>query len=411
MLCVEDKVRYDLAELVGIGAEHRQIGGEVGRHFDAGRADTIPDEFERSADDLVQVDWLFLWTALARHRKKALDDAAATLCRSADPGSATGLLPAAILLEQQCLTDDDRQRVIELVCHPGQERSEGAHLFALVEPVTLASDLLCGLLLLRQISNMGGKKCAAGDLGRGNRQLSRELFFTTQRRDLDPPVEDTALPGAEVMRHAGVMRRAQPLWDDDVADLRPDRTLARYAEHSLGSGVELENDPLIVGGDDAVEGTLENPAKAPLTVAQRRYRPVVCDRDTNQPGHRVQRFEVERTPAALDTAIVKADATPPFAPRDNRDAQIGFDAEHLHPMALVLGKLADWPVNHLTARPPCPDFLEGCVLYRDPGEACIAHDAANARRIPLEEIVLQIGAVRGDRVLPEPDTAHTHHRS
>ena len=108
MLCVEDKVRYDLAELVGIGAEHRQIGGEVGRHFDAGRADTIADEFERSADDLVQVDWLFLGTALACHREKALDDAAATLCRRSYPGGATSLFNATILLEQQCRTDDDR---------------------------------------------------------------------------------------------------------------------------------------------------------------------------------------------------------------------------------------------------------------------------------------------------------------
>src|SRR6516164_9028607 len=108
MLCVENQVGDDLAELVGIGAEHRQVGGEVGSHFDAGPADTIADEFERSADDLVQVDWLFLWTALACHRKKALDDAAATLCRSADPGSATGLFTATILLEHQCLTDDDR---------------------------------------------------------------------------------------------------------------------------------------------------------------------------------------------------------------------------------------------------------------------------------------------------------------
>jgi len=65
MLCVEDQVGDDLAELVGIGAEHRQVGSEVGSHFDAGRADPVPDEFERSADDLVQVDWLLLGIALA----------------------------------------------------------------------------------------------------------------------------------------------------------------------------------------------------------------------------------------------------------------------------------------------------------------------------------------------------------
>src|SRR5215472_15026555 len=114
---------------------------------------------------------------------------------------------------------------------------------------------------------MRGKECASRNLGRGNRQLGGELVFTTQRRDLDPPVEDAALPGVEVVRHAGVMRRAQPVWDDDVADLRTDGTLARQAEHGLGRSVELENDALIVSGNDAVEGTLENPAKAPLAVA------------------------------------------------------------------------------------------------------------------------------------------------
>src|SRR5215469_7111039 len=108
MLCVENKVGDDLAELVRIGAEHRQVGGEIDSYFDAGRADPIPDKFECRANDLVQVDWLFLWTALACHRKKALNNAAATLCRHSYPGGATSLFTATILLEQQCLTDDDR---------------------------------------------------------------------------------------------------------------------------------------------------------------------------------------------------------------------------------------------------------------------------------------------------------------
>ena len=54
-------------------------------HFQKG------DKFECRANDLVQVDWLFLGTALARHRKKALNDAATTLCRRSYPGGATSL--------------------------------------------------------------------------------------------------------------------------------------------------------------------------------------------------------------------------------------------------------------------------------------------------------------------------------
>src|SRR5262249_5749075 len=107
------------------------------------------------------------------------------------------------------------------------------------------------------------------------------------------------------------MRCTQPLGDDDVADLRPDSTLARHAEHGLGRGVELENNAAIVSGDDAIEGTLENPAKAPLAVAQCRYRPVVCDCDTNQPRCRPQCLHVKGLPGTLLDAVVKANGPPP----------------------------------------------------------------------------------------------------
>ena len=108
MLCVENEVGDDLTELVGIGAEHRQVGGEVGSHSDAGRADPVRDKLERGANDLIQVDWLFSRTALACHGEKTFDDAAATLCRRSYADGATSLFTTAILLEHQCLTDDDR---------------------------------------------------------------------------------------------------------------------------------------------------------------------------------------------------------------------------------------------------------------------------------------------------------------
>src|SRR6516164_2222062 len=211
MLGVEDQVGDNLTELVRIAAKHRQVGSKLGGYLDTGRADPIPDKFERSADDLVQVDWLFLGTALACHRKKALDDAAATLRRSPDSRGALRQLAAAILLEQQCLTDDDRQRVVELMRDPGQQRSERAHLFTLVEAVALAGDFTLRLLLLGQISDMRRKECTPGDLGRGDRQLGRELIFTAKRRNLDSPIENAAVPGGEVAGHAGVMRCTQPL--------------------------------------------------------------------------------------------------------------------------------------------------------------------------------------------------------
>jgi hypothetical protein len=109
------------------------------------------------------------------------------------------------------------------------------------------------------------------------------------------------------------VRCAQPLRNNSVADLCPDRAPARDAENRLGRGVELENDPLIVSGDDTIEGTLENPAKAPIAVAQRRDRLVMRDRDPDQPRGPTQGFNVERLPGAFLDAIVKTDGPPPSA--------------------------------------------------------------------------------------------------
>ena len=80
-----------------------------------------------------------------------------------------------------------------------------------------------------------------------------------QRRHSDPPVEDAAVAGREVTRHAGFMRSAMPLRDDDIADLGADRALARDAEHRLGRRVELDDNAVIVAGDDRVEGAFEDP--------------------------------------------------------------------------------------------------------------------------------------------------------
>ena len=59
-----------------------------------------------------------------------------------------------------------------------------------------------------------------------------------------------------------------------------------HSEHSLGSGVEVENDAVIVSGDDSIEGTFGYPAKTLLAVTQRRDRLVTRDRDPNQPRRR-----------------------------------------------------------------------------------------------------------------------------
>jgi hypothetical protein len=143
--------------LVGIGAEGREIAGEIGRDLYPGGTGAITDKIERGADGLVQIDRLFLGATLPGHGEEAFDNAAAALGRGADSRGALGQLAAPVLLQHRRLADDDRQRVVELVCHPGEQRAERAHFLALVQPVTLAGDLARRLLLLRQIPDCAVK--------------------------------------------------------------------------------------------------------------------------------------------------------------------------------------------------------------------------------------------------------------
>jgi hypothetical protein len=101
--------------------------------------------------------------------------------------------------------------------------------------------------------------------------------------------------------------------------------VAGDAEHRFGCGVELDDDALIVTRDDRIERAIEDPAKAPLAVAQCRGGLVVRDRDPDQPRRRAQRLDVERLPRAFIDAVVKADRPPPGAASHDRDAHVRFD--------------------------------------------------------------------------------------
>ena len=89
------------------------------------------------------------------------------------------------------------------------------------------------------------------------------------------------------------------------------------SEHNLSSGVEVENDAVIVSGDDPVEGTFGYPAKTSLAVAQRRDRLVMRDRDPISPA--VARcLHVERLPASFLDTIIKA-----YSPHQEPPAMLG----------------------------------------------------------------------------------------
>src|SRR5262245_58193999 len=104
---------------------------------------------------------------------------------------------------------------------------------------------------------MRGKERTAPDPWRSTRQPCGNLVRAAPRRDLDAPVEDPAIASRQVAGHAGFVGRAMPLRDDDVANLSSDHAVACDAEQCLGRRVELDDDALIVAGDNRVEGAFE----------------------------------------------------------------------------------------------------------------------------------------------------------
>src|SRR5262249_10308270 len=145
----------ELPQLVRIGIKGREVIAKVQCHVDASRPDAVPDKVKGRADDLIEIDRLFLRTALAGHRQEGLDDPAASLGGSPNLRGAPRAITAPLLIEHESLPDNDRQRVIELMCDAREQRSQRVDLFALVQAVALACDLFLRFLLLREIAEMG----------------------------------------------------------------------------------------------------------------------------------------------------------------------------------------------------------------------------------------------------------------
>src|SRR5215469_6529480 len=134
------------------------------------------------------------------------------------------------------------------------------------------------------------------------------------------------------------------------------------------------------------------------------------NRDSDQTRRGAQCLHVERLPGTLLDAVVKSDSTPPSATGHDRNAHDRFHAFHREPVTLVLWKLTHPAIRHLAACTPRADLLERIILDRMPHERLVTHAATNSRRVPFEEIVLQILAVGRDRVLHQQDTAYSHDR-
>ena len=89
---------------------------------------------------------------LPRHREERAHDARAALGGGADLQRRGARGGVALLLEQHGTRDDDRQRIVELVRHAGQQRSERGQLLALVERLALPREFVRGALPLGDVA-------------------------------------------------------------------------------------------------------------------------------------------------------------------------------------------------------------------------------------------------------------------
>jgi hypothetical protein len=119
-------------ELVAVGPRHREIVGQGQGHLDSARAEVVRQELDHLLDDLVEPHLGALGRPLPCQCEEVAYDATAPVGAAADP-----LRPLDQRVvrrrhaEQMRLPDDDRQWVVQLVGHAGQQRAHRRDLLAL----------------------------------------------------------------------------------------------------------------------------------------------------------------------------------------------------------------------------------------------------------------------------------------
>jgi hypothetical protein len=104
----------------------------------------------------------------------------------------------------------------------------------------------------------------------GDRELDRKLGPVRVRgRQLQPLAEDPRPPARQVAFAPAPVLVSEGRGNDDVGDVAADDVLAPVPERPLGRRIELDDPPLGVHADDAVERGLDDGALARLALAER----------------------------------------------------------------------------------------------------------------------------------------------
>src|SRR6266545_1652476 len=156
-------------------------------------------------------------------------------------------------------------RVLALELHLGRleilRAFENAPLQTLVE----RPDFLLRLLAVGDVADKAREDRLTGHLDSSDGELDRKLTAVrSHRHQLEPLPEDGAFICGEIVGETAVVRIAQRGRNDEVGHLHSDDVFPRIAEGLLRCRVELENVPLVVDRDDAIERRLEHGALSGL---------------------------------------------------------------------------------------------------------------------------------------------------
>ena len=164
LLGVDDEVHDHLVQLVGVAVHRRQAGRQVEHHVDVGAAQPVAGQLQRAHHHLAEHHRPAPRRPRPRHGEEGPHDAGAAL------GGGVDLLDprrhrrvGRHLAQHRGIADDDRERVVELVRHAGEQRPERRQLLALVQRLARARHL-----------RLGGAQRGQVDRARHDRRLALE---------------------------------------------------------------------------------------------------------------------------------------------------------------------------------------------------------------------------------------------
>jgi len=158
---------------------------------------------------------------------------------------------------------DDGEDIVEIVRDAAGELADGLHLLGLPDAV-LGGDLV------GEVAHEAVEHEAVAALQLGHAQFDLEfLAVAPDRVDFEAAAEDGAFSTAQEPLHAGGVRVAVGVRDDQFAEFGSHRFGVRPSEDVLGLRIPIRDRALLVHLDEGVERVVDDAARQLLAFAQR----------------------------------------------------------------------------------------------------------------------------------------------